>query len=52
MERNKVLKQIDVLNEQLNKARKEMLFEKIDPADFKIMKVDCEKEINVHWNGK
>jgi site-specific DNA recombinase len=46
MERNKVLKQIDVLNEQLNKARKEMLFERIDPADFKIMKADCEREIN------
>lgn len=23
-----------------------MLFERIDPADFKIMKADCEKEIN------
>jgi site-specific DNA recombinase len=44
-QRNKVLKQIDVLNSQLNKARREMLFERIDPADFKIMKVDCEKEI-------
>jgi site-specific DNA recombinase len=44
-ERNKVLKQIDVLNGQLNKARREMLFERIDPADFKIMKVECEKEI-------
>jgi site-specific DNA recombinase len=46
LERNKVLKEIDILNEQLNKARKEMLFERIDPADFKIMKVDCEREIN------
>jgi hypothetical protein len=42
-ERTTVLKQIDVLNDQLNKARREMLFEWIDPADFKIMKADCEK---------
>ena len=45
-ERNKVLKQIDVLNAHLNKARREMLFGKIDPADFKIMKAECEKEIS------
>ena len=45
-ERNKVLKQIGVLNDKLNKARKEVLFERIDPVDFKIMKVECEKEIN------
>jgi site-specific DNA recombinase len=45
-ERNKVLKQIDVLNAQLNKARREMLFERIDPADFKIMKAECEKEVS------
>jgi len=42
-ERTTVLKQIDVLNDQLNKARREMLFERIDPADFKIMKADCEE---------
>ena len=45
-ERNAVLKQIDVLNAQLNKARREMLFERIDPADFKIMKTECENEIS------
>jgi len=45
-ERTTVLKQIDILNDQLNKARMEMLFERIDPADFKIMKADCEREIN------
>ncbi|WP_431215172.1 recombinase family protein [Puia sp. P3] len=45
-ERNKVLKQIDVLNDKLNKARRKMLFEEVDPADFKLMKTDCEREIN------
>jgi site-specific DNA recombinase len=46
-ERNKVLKQIEVIGAQLNKARKDVLHEKIDAADFKIMKVESEKEINV-----
>ena len=49
-ERNKVLKQMEVIGAQLNKARKEVLHEKIDAADFKIMKVESEKEINVLEN--
>jgi hypothetical protein len=44
-ERNTVLKKIDVVNDKLNKARTAILYERIDPADFKIMKPECEKEI-------
>jgi site-specific DNA recombinase len=44
-ERNTVLKKIDVVNDKLNKARMAVLYERIDPADFKIMKAECEKEI-------
>jgi hypothetical protein len=44
-ERNTVLMKIDVVNDKLNKARTAILYERIDPADFKIMKAECEKEI-------
>ena len=44
-ERSRALKQIDVINSRLNKARTAVLYERIDPADFKIMKAECEQEI-------
>jgi len=44
-ERNLVIKQIDVINGRLNKARSAVLYERIDTAGFKIRKAECEQEI-------
>ncbi len=45
-ERNTTLAQINELNDRLNKARQKLFVEQIDPADFKLMKADCETAIN------
>jgi len=34
------------LNDRLNTARRKVFEELIDPVDFKLMKADCEQEIN------
>lgn len=44
-EKTNTLNQIKVLSDRLNSARQKMFMDLIDPADFKIMKVDCEKAI-------
>ena len=44
-EQRMVVKQIEQLNEQLNKARMDMLYRRIDADDFRVMKTEAEKEI-------
>ena len=44
--RNTALTQINELNDRLNKARQKLFMEQIEPADFKLMKADCENAIN------
>ena len=45
-ERNVTLNKIKALNDRLNTARRKVFEELIDPVDFKLMKADCEQEIN------
>lgn len=44
--RNVTLSEIKALNDRLNTARRKVFEELIDPVDFKLMKADCEQEIN------